>query len=185
MPPYAKAGWLISVILLCSSAVLSGADAFAPHVRNFDKVNEHLFRGGEPLLVGLQELAAMGVKIDIDLRQRGEGTDFEKHAADKLGIKYISIPFAGLSAPSNAQMQEVLSLLLNNQPQTIFVHCRRGKDRTGTVIACYRIQHDHWDNQRALAEAKQHGMSLTEWGMRAYILHFTPLQLSTVPRPLS
>jgi protein tyrosine/serine phosphatase len=62
----------------------------------------------------------------------------------------------------------------SNGSDPVFVHCRRGKDRTGTVIACYRIQHDGWTNIHALEEAKSHGMSFAERSMRAYILHFKP-----------
>jgi len=119
----------------------------------------------------------MGVKLDIDLRESSEGTELEKNAAAKLGIKYVNIPFPPLSSPGQERIQRALSLLLNNESETVFVHCRRGKDRTGTVIACYRIQHDHWDNQKALAEAKQHGMSFAERSMKAYILHFTPVSI--------
>ena len=172
--------WL-SAILVCAVWVAAGADLAATHVRNFDRVNNHLFRGGEPSLVGLQELGAMGVKVDIDLRGSGEGTEAEKQAAEKLGMKYVNIPFGQFSAPTNEQMQRVLALLLRNDSGTIFVHCRRGKDRTGTVIACYRIQHDGWDSQRALEEAKAHGMSFAERGMRSYILHFTTLTLPDNP----
>ncbi|MBV9613485.1 MAG: tyrosine-protein phosphatase [Acidobacteriaceae bacterium] len=168
-----------AVFALIVLAGFSGAaEPPAAHVRNFDRVNEHLFRGGEPTLVGLQELGAMGVKLDIDLREVGEGTEIEKQAAEKLGIKYVNIPFPPLSAPGKERIERALSLLLSNESEAAFVHCRRGKDRTGTVIACYRIQHDHWDNQKALAEAKQHGMSFTERGMKAYILHFTPISIS-------
>lgn len=148
----------------------------AEHVRNFDRVNDHLFRGGEPSLVGLQELGAMGVKIDLDLRESGEGTEAEKRGTEKLAMKYINVPLSAFSAPSKEQMERVLSIILSSSG-TVFVHCRRGKDRTGTVVACYRIQHDGWDNRHALAEAKQHGMSFAERGMRVYILHFTPLTL--------
>lgn len=123
----------------------------------------------------------MGVKIDIDLRTKKEGTEIEKKAAEQLGIKYVNIPLPELSAPGKEDIQRVLKLLLSNNSGTIFVHCRRGKDRTGTIIACYRIQHDGWDNRRALAEAKQHGMSFAERGMRAYILRFTPLTLPELP----
>ncbi|MBV9294436.1 MAG: dual specificity protein phosphatase family protein, partial [Acidobacteriaceae bacterium] len=80
--------------------------------------------------------------------------------------------------------RRVLSLLLQNDSQPVFVHCRRGKDRTGTVVACYRIQHDRWKNEDAFDEAKKYGMSFAERGMRAYILHFSPLPItdvSTVP----
>lgn len=169
---------LVSIVPLCF-----GADAPAAHVRNFDRVNDHLFRGGEPSLVGLQELGAMGVKIDIDLREAGEGTEIEKRGAEKLGMKYVSVPMNALSAPSKEQIERVLSLLLQNGNGTIYVHCRRGKDRTGTVVACYRIQHDGWDNRRALAEARRHGMSFVERGMQAYILHFTPITFPPVPVP--
>ena len=40
-------------------------------------------------------------------------------------------------------------------PGPIFVHCRRGKDRTGTVIACYRIQHDGWANHAGATRGQQ------------------------------
>jgi tyrosine-protein phosphatase SIW14 len=169
------------IVLLCLVRLAAGADLSASHVRNFARVNDHLFRGGEPSLVGLQELGAMGVKIDIDLRGSGEGVEAEKQAAEKLGMKYVNIPLGQFSAPTNEQMERVLSLLLRNDSETTFVHCRRGKDRTSTVIACYRIQHDGWDNNRALVEAKQHGMSFVERGMHAYILHFTPLTLPANP----
>lgn len=160
------------------------ADAPAAHVRNFGKVNDHLYRGGQPEIVGLQELGAMGVKVDIDLRQAHEGTELEREAAKKLGMKYINIPFPELSAPPNQLVQQVLALLTGSNTDPVFVHCRRGKDRTGTVIACYRIQHDGWDNQRALAEAKQYGMSFAERGMRSYIIHFTPIPPGTAITPI-
>jgi protein tyrosine/serine phosphatase len=56
------------------------------------------------------------------------------------------------------------------------VHCLRGADRTGTVIACYRIAHDQWPNQKALDEALTFGMSWTERGMRNYVLHYEAIQ---------
>ncbi len=174
----ARTAWLAIAALFCSISFSLAAEAPAAHVRNFDRVNDHLFRGGDPSLVGLSELGAMGVKLDIDLREPSAATDVEKKAAGKLGIKYVEIPFGPFSAPSQQQMERALSLLLQNTGTTVYVHCRRGKDRTGTVIACYRIQHDHWDNRRALAEARRHGMSFTERGMQAYILHFKPLSVT-------
>jgi protein tyrosine/serine phosphatase len=167
--------FVLAVWLCCASAV--GADAPPTHIRNFDRVNDHIYRSGEPSTVGLQELGALGIKRVIDLREKSGATAFEKETLEKLGIKYTNIPFAGFSAPSNAQIQSVLKLL-NDNSSPVLVHCWRGKDRTGTVIACYRIQHDGWDNRKALAEAKEHGMSRLERGMQDYILHFTPASLS-------
>ena len=141
-------------------------------IPNFDRVNDKLYRGGQPSEAGLLELGAFGIKRVIDLRETGRATENERAALSKLGIKYINVPMSGFSAPTGEQIAKILKLLNDEGPWPTFVHCRRGKDRTGTVIACYRIQHDRWSNQRALDEAKAHGMGPWELGMHNFILRF-------------
>ena len=170
---------MLKSFLLLGFIAFIGQAADAPrpvvHVTNFGVVNDHLYRGAEPTAVGISELGSAGVKVLIDLRESGPGTQFEKQQAEKLGIKYTNVPFPPLAAPSPAQVQLVLNMIDQNREQTVFVHCRRGKDRTGTVIACYRVQHDGWNNAKALDEAKSFGMSSLERGMRTFILQFTPM----------
>jgi len=122
----------------------------------------------------------MGIKLVVDLRETDASTDFERQQVEKLHMKYVNVPLRPLSAPTQDQVARVLSLLLNNDSQPVFVHCQRGKDRTGTIIACYRIQHDRWKNQEAFGEAKKYGISLVERGMRSYILHFSPMTIASV-----
>jgi tyrosine-protein phosphatase SIW14 len=172
--------FLRNLVLILCLVELGSAQSKPLHVRNFAEVNEHLYRGGAPTNIGLQELAAMHVSTIIDLREPGEGTDFEKRGAKNLGMKYINVPFRPFSAPTQEQMDQVLSFLVHNDSDRIFVHCRRGKDRTGTVIACYRVQHDGWDKRAALLEARRHGMSFTERGMRSFILDFAPAKPSAL-----
>jgi tyrosine-protein phosphatase SIW14 len=168
----------VLLLVLSVSPLLPGADAQQQlHVRNFGAVNEHLYRGGQPLPEDIQELAAHGVKLVIDLREVGEATGIEKEQVQKLGMRYVNVPMRPIGAPTQAEIQRSLALILQNDSQRVFVHCRRGKDRTGTVIACYRIQHDGWKNEKALDEAKNYGLSRVERGMRAFIAHFTPVTL--------
>jgi protein tyrosine/serine phosphatase len=47
-----------------------------------------------------------------------------------------------------------------------------GCDRTGTVIACYRIQHDGWDSRKSLSEAKTYGMRRREIFMKNLVRRF-------------
>jgi protein tyrosine/serine phosphatase len=161
--------------LLALSLSIAGVQAASlpdvPGVPNFHQVNEHVYRGAQPHGQGFEGLAKLGIKTVIDLRgERSEETEV-KHA----GMHYVRLSWSGYRAPDESQVTAVLSLLNDNSAWPVFVHCRRGADRTGTAIACYRIAHDHWTNQQALAEAKTFGMSSMEVAMQHFILHFGPL----------
>jgi tyrosine-protein phosphatase SIW14 len=155
--------------------VLASGAAFAADVQgvgNFHQINEHLYRGAQPSNDGFQNLAKLGIKTVIDLREAGSRVAVEKAQVEKAGMRYISIPFSGFAAPSDEQVSQVLALFDDAAAGPVFVHCRRGADRTGTVIACYRMRHDHWNNRDALAEAKADGMSWLERGMQGYVLAY-------------
>lgn len=141
-------------------------------VGNFHQVNDHLYRGAQPSDEGFRNLAKMGIKTVIDLREAGSRVTSERAVVEKAGMRYISIPFDGFNAPSDKQVAQVLGLFDDSASGPVFVHCRRGADRTGTVVACYRVVHDHWKNQDALVEAKSNGMSWMERGMQGYVLKY-------------
>jgi tyrosine-protein phosphatase SIW14 len=144
-----------------------------PGVPNFHQVDEHIYRGAQPNGQGFAGLAKIGVRTVIDLRgeERSEGSDVEHD-----GMHYVRLPWSGFWPPDHAQIEAVLALLNDSTQWPVFIHCKHGVDRTGTAIACYRIAHDHWSNQQALAEAKALGMNPHQIAMRLYILHFaTPM----------
>jgi tyrosine-protein phosphatase SIW14 len=165
-------------LAICLAATLvtlpaAPADNEAPGIPNFHRVNEHLYRGGQPDGTGWQSLAKLGVKTVIDLRLGSEHSiDQEAQAVGAAGMRYISQPMSRLTAPSTQAIVKILTLLDSHAEGPVFVHCRRGADRTGTVIACYRITHNQWTNQDALKEANSYGMSSLELGMRHFIQSF-------------
>jgi tyrosine-protein phosphatase SIW14 len=174
----------LAALLIAVVQGFAAQNPAAQHVRNFGEVNEHLYRGGEPTQRAIEELAALHINQVIDLREPGEKTKLEQEMVEAQQMNYINIPLSAFHAPDSDQIRRLLWLLVNGDTQKIFVHCRRGADRTGTVVACYRIEHDGWDNRKALAEAHQYGMSSTERGMRSYILHFSPVPLSALAPPV-
>ena len=63
----------------------------------------------------------------------------------------------------------MLGIINDPENQPVFIHCHHGKDRTGTVVACYRISHDGWTAERAKYEAQRYGPGWVEIGMNHYI----------------
>ena len=140
-------------------------------ILNFGRVNDHLFRGAEPDTAAVRNLARLGVKTIIDLRSGHEVRASEAAEAAAAGILYTNIPFKGLGRPADSQIAAALAAI-EASPGPVFVHCEYGCDRTGTVIACYRIRRDQLSAAAAQAEADVYGMSSLEFGMRRFIADF-------------
>lgn len=139
---------------------------------NLHQVNSQLYRGAQPKAGGLERLKAIGIKTIVNLRGEDDQTRAEGDAARALGLRYYSISLPGFSRPKDEEVQHVLGIINAPENQPVFVHCRHGEDRTGTIIACYRITHDGWNAAQAKTEAESCGMSWTQMGMKKYIDRF-------------
>ena len=136
---------------------------------NFHQVNSKLYRGAQPSAGGVQQLAGLGIKTIVNLRGRGEGVRKEEAEARAVGLRFFSVPLDRMGSPDDAEIDQVLSIIDSAENQPVFVHCKQGVDRTGMVIAIYRITHDGWSSEQAKAEANRYGMHPWERGMKNYI----------------
>ena len=160
---------LLSLAILAIPAVSAGPSVEG--VPNFHQVNARLYRGGQPSAAAWPKLAALGVTTVIDLcREREHSTAAEAKAVEAAGMDYVNFPMDGFATPTAAQMAEVLGLV--EAGDTVFVHCKLGMDRTGVVVATYRIAREHWANQQALDEAEAFGMHWFSSGMKRFILNY-------------
>ncbi len=156
-------------LLLCASATPAQTEATYPELPNFHQVNSQLYRGAQPLDGGVRRLAQLGIKSIINLRGQDEHTRAEQREAEALGLKYRSFALPGLRRPSREKVEEVLTFINDPVNQPVFVHCHHGEDRTGVIIAVYRITHDHWTSKEAKAEAKCYGMNPLQILMKDFI----------------
>lgn len=158
-------GWL------AFASAASFAGAASPRIDgidNFRQVNDRIYRGGQPEDDAWPALAKLGVKTVIDLRREVEhSVADEKRMVEAAGMKYVNFPMNGFDTPTAEQMTKVLGLMDGTDP--VFVHCKQGRDRTGTVIATWRMAREQWSNEKALGEARACGLHWYENGMRRFI----------------
>ncbi len=83
----------------------------------------------------------------------------EGKQADSLGLKFFHIPANPMAGPTKEQIDAALSYMTNPNNLPILVHCHHGKDRTGMVIAAYRMKYQGWSYDEAVKEMKSYGFS--------------------------
>ena len=123
---------------------------------NFGEVTPVLFRGAQPSPDGLKALAKMGVRIVVDAR--GDRADSEGKIVNQLGMRYVAIPWR-CPFPNDDVFVKFLKVLRDHPDQKVFVHCRLGDDRTGMMVAAYRMAMEAWTADEALHEMQAFGFS--------------------------
>ena len=162
-----------AMLLLANTAhAQSTTETHYAELPNFHQVNEMLYRGGQPRAGGFEKLAVLGIKTIINLRDDDQRALSEERAVLSAGLRYFNVPLPEFAKPTNEQVERVLSLINDPENQPVFVHCKRGSDRTGTIIAAYRISHDNWTSKQAKQEANHYGMSKVQFEMRDYITDY-------------
>lgn len=121
-------------------------------VKNFGEVTPTLYRGGHATKEGFRNLAKMGINIVVD---SGRSTRDEP-LVTSLGMRYVSLPWY-CPFPKDKVFADFLKLIKQNPNKKIFVHCRLGEDRTGMMIASYRIAVQGWSAQEAMREMHDFG----------------------------
>lgn len=127
-----------------------------PGVPNLGQVNQRLYRGAQPSNDGLANLLKMGIELVVDLRE-GDRPD-ERDTVTKLGMQYVAIPWR-CGHPDNQTTARFLTVLRENHDKRIFVHCFYGTDRTGMMIAAFRITEQSWTAAEARKEMQVYGFS--------------------------
>jgi protein-tyrosine phosphatase len=140
-------------------------------LENFGVVDDHILRGAQPSASGIQTLKDLGVSAVIDLTVPDRIGELEKAEVQANGLTYMNLPMDSLAAPAPQQVAAILSVITNT-PGKVFVHCRAGKDRTGTIVACYRMTQCNWSNEEALSEANRFKMAAGAVAMKEFISTF-------------
>lgn len=124
---------------------------------NLEKVSKNLYRGSAPLSKADIEMLIKkwGIKRIISLDEQIANNI--QPFCEELHIDQLLIPIDVNDNSANSLMEINLKKLFGNGPT--FVHCKHGKDRTGLLIALWRIQNG-WTFKKAFNEAKKFGFGI-------------------------
>ncbi len=158
---------LASVSVLASGCVyisrhtIRGAcltDMSSP-VRNFCVVAPQLlWRGERPTKEDakwlLEQHVGTVISLQLDDRRAFEAVTLVQNYAHS--VSYFRVPgFSPLHVLSPSHLDKHLALfiaIVKAAPKPVYVHCRAGVDRTGVLIAAYRVLIDGADRDEAIAE---------------------------------
>ena len=172
----------MALLALFPTTAFSQEDGRHRELPNFHKVNDGLYRGGQPKIGGLERLKQLGIKTVINLRDDDSRAKQEEVGAQRAGLQYFNIPFERLGRPRN---EDNGSGPVNNQQpcQPTCIRPLPGWSRPhGMVIAVYRITHDGWTSQEARSEAKRYGLKPWQIRMKRYIGDFYKRQIESAKR---
>ena len=130
-------------------------------IKNFGQMDERFFRGAQPKEKQYKELAAIGIKTIIDLRDDPE--EYEKREAEANGMRYVHLPMIAKKYPKAETVEEFLKLVDDPSTGKFFVHCAGGRHRTGVMGAVYRFNHYKWNFDQVYSEMKKYDF-YTRWG---------------------
>jgi protein tyrosine/serine phosphatase len=130
-------------------------------IPNFHQVDADLYRGGHPRCSGYARLAALGIRTIVDLQGATKGSlrDCEAHRRRRhfsfgiisFRINFLQTAVTGVSSESLRR----LFASMERAPKPIFVTCKLGDDRTGLVVALYRMKR----REMSFDEAKREALS--------------------------
>ena len=160
---------VLCVLAVPGSRLLSAErERFGPAIPRFQQVTPELFRGGQPVPESFGFLKWRGIKTVINLREEHD----ERELVEKLGMNYVYIPLDAWDRVPDLAIRRFFNVVNDPENQPVFVHCRRGADRTGFMIGLYRIAEQGWSAQQAYREARALGLRWWYRGLKHQLYDF-------------
>ncbi len=158
-------GALVAIFALAVASSAQQQSVTTIKIKNFGQMDERFYRGAQPKEGDYKDLAALGIKTVIDLREETE--EYARPTVEALGMKYINIPMIAKKYPTEEATQTFLKVTGDPATGKFFVHCAGGRHRTGAMGAVYRYQVYNWNFDQVYKEMKQYDF-YTSWGHGAF-----------------
>lgn len=125
-------------------------------LENCYKVSDELYRCEQPQKENVENLRALGIRSILNLRRYHTNERELKAAGFTLLQERLEADDLTLGHLVAALRQ------FRAAPKPVMVHCWHGSDRTGSVVAAYRIVFQNWTPAAALDELRYGGYGYHE-----------------------
>lgn len=157
-----KWGAPVLVLFLYASVASAGGPVERPEdwaapvpgtcVTNLYKIEDGFYRGAQPTAAGFRELEALGVRTVLDVAG-GEG-DGALVPGDSLRLVHVPMSAWGLH---DDRVLQALRVMADPSNRPLMIHCQHGADRTGALVALYRVVVQGWTKEKAVLEMNRGG----------------------------
>ena len=143
-------------------------------IPNFAEIQPGLTRGGQPSEEGIRFLRDHGYRTVVSFRSDSPDRD----DVIRSGMDYVEIPLHagifGAKDPTEEQVRQFLAVVTDPARRPVFIHCLRGKDRTGIMSAIYRIEACGWTADDAIEEMRAFGFHGYYRGFVRFVRAYAP-----------
>lgn len=139
-----------------------------PGLSNVGRIAPGVLRGAQPKKEGYATLKAMGIRTVIDMRT----TENERKQVEAAGMKAIAIPIHMTRDGLKEKVEQVVAVMADPANQPVFVHCRHGQDRTGVVVAAFRMKQQGWRLSDAESEMQAFGFNDVWFNFKRFIRQY-------------
>ncbi len=156
-----KSVLLLTCILFTSSPCLGMEPGARPEpwatpivsesLNNWHKVDNLVYRSEQPDAEAMAEIEKFGIKRVLNLRVFHDDDD---ETVD-LDLKTFHVPINTTKIENSDVVQSLKIIKSSSDP--ILIHCWHGADRTGVIVAMYRIVEQGWTKEEAIDELKNGG----------------------------
>lgn len=109
---------------------------------NFHIAAKGVWRSSQPNKESLSRMKEHGLKSVINLRSNEITHRWEKKLANKLELNYYHFPMDARAKQYENILKKILIIMHDPIKQPLLIHCLSGKDRTGLLVALYRLRYD-------------------------------------------
>ncbi len=108
---------------------------------------------------GFKNLEESGIKTVVNLR----ANHGDEELLEGTSLRYVRIAM-NTWAPKEEDVAKFLKIATDATAQPMFVHCQHGADRTGTMVAAYRVVVQGWTKESAVREMTAGGSDIIPYG---------------------